>query len=139
LRIRFGSNKIDKETYDVSSDYLNDEINNISKELDSGEINLSNLENMVKKSLAKLGNISRIWASSDFDNRRALQRVLSPEGIFYNPENHDYRTRRVNSFIEFVNCASVACEKEKRGNPQTLIENSPTVARRRFELPTSGL
>ena len=61
LKIRFGLGQIDKETYELTQKHLNDQLQEITKELNSGNLTISNLENLLSKSLKKLENISQIW------------------------------------------------------------------------------
>ncbi len=40
-----------------------------------------------------------MWESLSIDSKKALQNLLFPEGIYYNHENNQVRTSRVNSFF----------------------------------------
>ena len=82
LKIRFGLGQIDKETHDLTLSHLQEQLGDISKELNSGKVTISNLEKLLSKALKKLENINRIWASSDLEGKRILHKVMFPEGIF---------------------------------------------------------
>ena len=139
LKIRFGLGQIDKETYELTQQHLNGQLQEITKELNSGNLTISNLENLLSKSLKKLENISKIWASSDLEGKRALHKTLFPEGIFYNAQNHQYLTRKTNQFVELVSSISSAYSGNKNRSSQNFIENSYPVPESRLELPTFGL
>ena len=139
LRIRSGLGKIDQETFSITFEHLNGQILQISKELNDGNIKISNLESLLKNALKKLENISKIWASGELDAKRALQKTLFPEGIYYDVKNNEYLTRKKNKFIELVNCISTSCEKIKKEDCQYKIEKSSLVSGSRLELPTFGL
>jgi len=74
LKIRFGLGKIDDETYELTSEHLNEQISKISKELNSSDMKISNLDKLLESSLKKLANISRIWVSSEFEEKKILQK-----------------------------------------------------------------
>lgn len=139
LKIRFGLGQIDKETYGLTHQHLNEQLLEINKELNSGKVTISNLDIMLSKSLKMLENISKIWDSRDLEGKRQLHKILFPEGIFYNAQKHDYLTRKVNKFIELTTSISISCEENKNGNFQNFIENSRPVSGSRLELPTFGL
>jgi site-specific DNA recombinase len=139
LKIRFGMNAVDKETHDLTLEHLTLQVIEVNKELNTGKGKISNLENLISQSLKKLGNLSEIWCSSDLDGKRILHKSIFPGGIFYNVKKHQHLTRKVNSYIELVSSMSKACEGKKKGNLQSLSENSRDVARSGVEPETFGL
>jgi len=56
--------------------------------------------------MRKLQNLCSIWVSGDLEEKRALQKIIFPEGVFYDAKNNQYLTRDMNQFIELVNCMS---------------------------------
>lgn len=139
VKIRFGLDQIDKEIYEMAVEHLDKQMREINKELNSGNQTISNLEKLISESLKKLGNISKIWGSSDLEDKRILHKTLFPDGIFYNVQSHEYLTRKVNSFVELVSSISASCKENKKRNSQNIIENSCPVRESRLELPTFGL
>ena len=139
LKLRFGLGQIDKETYELTNEHLNAQVLEISKEMNSGKVTISNLENLLSESLKNLENLSKIWGSSDLEGKRQMHKILFPDGIFYNAQKHQYLTRNVNKFVELVASISASCEENKNGNSQFFIENSRPVPESRLELPTFGL
>jgi site-specific DNA recombinase len=91
-------------------EHLNEQIQKISKELNSGKVKISNLENLLKNALNKLVKFTEIWASGELEAKRALQKTLFPEGIYYDAKNNDYLTRNTNKLIELIACLSIDCE-----------------------------
>ena len=139
LKIRFGLGQIDKETYDLTHQHLSEKLLEINKELNNGKLTISNLENLLSKSLEKLENLSKIWGSSDLEEKRVMHKTLFPEGIFFNAQKHEYLTRKTNQFIELVASISSGYEENKKRSLQNNIENSYPVSGSRLELPTFGL
>lgn len=85
-------------------EHLNDQIRKISKELSNGEVKISNLDKLLENSLKKLGNISKIWVSSELEEKRMLHKTLFPDGIYYDVENNQYLTKNTNKFIKLIDC-----------------------------------
>ena len=114
LKIRFGLNQIDQETYHLTEEHLLSQMQKINQELNYGNGKVSNLEKLISQSLKKLQNITKIWGSSDLEGKRMLHKTLFPEGIFYNVEKHQCLTREVNKFVELVSSVSNSCEGKKK-------------------------
>ena len=128
LKIRFGLDQIDKETYEITLEHLSDHVLKINKELNSGNRTISNLEKLISLSLKELSKLSTVWASIDLEGKRILQKTLFPDGIFYNSGNHQYLTRKINRYVELVSSISEYCKGNKKGNSQIFFENSRKVA-----------
>lgn len=128
LKIRFGLGEIDKETFDLTTEHLSKKLLDIDKELNNGKRTISNLEELLEKSLEHLENISRLWASSNLEEKRRLHKTLFPEGIYYDPKNHQYLTRKMNSYVELVYSLSTSCEGKKIGLSNLNFEKSCPVA-----------
>lgn len=139
LKIRFGLGQIDKETHELTKQHLTEQLLEITKALNNRKVTISNLENLLSNSLKKLENISKIWTSSNLEEKRRSHKTLFPDGIFYDAKNHQYLTRNVNKFLELVSSISAICEQKNNGNFQNFIENSRPVSGSRLELPTFGL
>src|SRR6185369_12775034 len=122
-----------------SEQHLHSHMQEINKELNYVNGKISNLEKLISESLKKLGNISKIWGSSDLEGKRILHKTLFPDGIFYNRENHQYLTRNINKFVELVSSISNSCESKKNGSSQVCVEKSHFVAEMGVEPMTSGL
>jgi hypothetical protein len=138
LQLRFGLGKIDKEIYELTLEHLNGQLVEIGKEMNNGKVKISNLDSLLKNAMSKLENISKIWASGELEEKRALQKILFPEGIFYDAKNNQYLTRNTNKFIELVACLSMNCEGIKKEDYQNLIEKSSLVPESRLELPSAA-
>jgi len=139
LKIRLGMGEIDKETYDLTFEHLNEKLLAIGKEMNSGKQTISNLEELLNKSLEKLENIKDLWLSGHLEDKRRLNKTLFPEGIYFDRKKHQYLTRKINGYLELVNCISRSYADKNIGHSKKIIGKSYPVARTRFELLTSGL
>lgn len=118
---------------------MEEEILEQQKELNNTVPEISNLENLIDKSVEYLQNISKIWGSVGLEDKRNLQQTLFPDGIYYNGKNHQYLTKEINSFVLLSQTISKDYEVKKKGINQVEPEISPSVARSGFEPETSGL
>lgn len=139
LKIRLGLGEIDRETYEITFDHLNEKLILINKERNNGNQNLSNLDMLLDKSLERLENIKEMWVSGKLEEKRTLHKSLFPEGIYFDAKNHQYLTRKVNSFVELVSRMSMGYEDKKEGLPKKMIGKSFPVARMGLEPMASGL
>ena len=53
------------------------------------------------------------WNSS-LDEKRRLHKTMFPDGIFFDPKNHQYLTRKMNSYVELVSTISNTCGHKKK-------------------------
>ena len=75
------------------------------------------------KPLKKLENLNKIWISGELEVKRAFQKTLFPEGIFYDAKNNQYLTRNINQFVELVACLSISCEDIKKEDSSNFLKN----------------
>ena len=127
LQLRFGLGKIDKDIYDLTMEHLNGQLVEVSKEMNNGKVKISNLDKLLKSAMEKLQNLSKIWGSSELEEKRVFQKTLFPEGVYYDAKNNQYLTRTTNQFIELVSCLSSRCEDIKKEDSSLKNEKSSLV------------
>lgn len=128
LKIRFGLGNIDKETFELTNQHLLEQRLEINKELNNGKVTISNLENLLSKALTKLANLNVVWTSTDLEGKRAMHKIMFPEGIFYDAQNHQYLTRKTNQFVALVSSLIPCYEQNKNRKFQNFIEKSGPVS-----------
>ena len=99
LKVRYGLGDIDKETFDLTASHLNKQISETAQELNTLAPKISNLEKLISSGLEKLSKLALVWSSSNLEMRRRIQKTLFPDGISYDVKNHQYLTKRTNSFL----------------------------------------
>ena len=117
LEERFILGELKIELYEKYDKKYRDELVKIRTELTDKSFDSSNLEPAVEKMLAMAANLSKIWASSEFDGKQKLQNLVFPEGILYNKEKHVVRTSKINSLFAEIPPLKQDLEKKKNGNP----------------------
>lgn len=90
LKIRHGLGEINKEIYELTRDYLMDQIASVNKKLHRADLLAHNLEALISTAVESLHQLSEIWRNSDLKHKKRMQHLLFPEGIYYNREKHGF-------------------------------------------------
>jgi site-specific DNA recombinase len=139
LRIRLGLGEIDAETFSLTNQHIQEKIATIETKIDYEQPTKSNLEIMIEDSLIMATKLNLVWDRSNLENKKILSRTLFPDGVLYDPKNHCYLTKNVNSYFVLINSLSTSYKENKKGINQSNADVSHFVARTRVELVTSGL
>ncbi len=89
---------------------------------------LSNLQNELDKVVDITTNSLEMRELGSYEVKQRIQKLVFPEGIYYNRENDHYRTVRVNSIFALSHSVSMACEGNKKGIKYLDVILSPSVA-----------
>jgi site-specific DNA recombinase len=95
----FLNENADEVTYVKIKNRLEVEIGEIEEKLDEAPIEISNQEKLIDKALNFCQNLSNNWALGDIHQKLKIQKTLFPEGLIINPENREYRTKKINQLI----------------------------------------
>lgn len=139
LKIRYGMGDIDKETHDLTRDHITEQIANLNKELNRMAPKISNLEKLISSAVEKASKLSTEWGLSNLEEKRRMQKVLFPDGIYYDVKKHQYLTKDVNEFLVLTSLYSKEFGANKKWDLQNNIEGPCSVAETGIEPVTSGL
>ena len=76
--------EMDKEKYDRFCIKLMTEENTILKNLKENAISISSLKNKIVQAAQLCSKLPSLWLKSDYAEKEILQKLVFPEGIFYN-------------------------------------------------------
>ena len=138
LEERFAFGEIGKEIYQKYSQKITDEIREIEKDLDDTGLNSSNLEKCIENVVELSCNLNKMWDLSDYDEKRKIQYLVFPEGIWYDRKNDRVRTNRVNSLFFCLSHYKRVLEDKKSGTSTKLSEDSAWVVPPGIEPGTPG-
>ena len=102
LEEKFIQEEINRELYDKFLLKYKTEKNNIEEKIGSTRLDLSNLENQIKKYVNICLELPSLWEKASFHAKMEIQNIIFPEGILYDRENSNYRTPKVNSVISLI-------------------------------------
>jgi site-specific DNA recombinase len=112
---RFVMGEINKELFNKYNQKFKAELDEINQKIEGAKIQSSNLEKTINKTLKISRNLSETWINSTYDNKRKLQYLIFPDGIYLNKENRRLRTSRVNSLFNIIPSFSETCINKKSG------------------------
>jgi hypothetical protein len=124
--------KIDKlterELFERFESQFKAELEKSRVNLQSTQIDLSNLEKQVEKYLQLADNLGVVWQNRTAEAKSQLQNFVFPKGIRYDLKNNQHRTVRVNAVYAWIALASGSMEKKETGLSIDCIEKSGLVA-----------
>ena len=89
----------DKILYDKLRIKKQTEIDQIKEQLQASDIEISNLEYYLDKSIEISQNIHKYWQLGSLDEKRKIQKMVFPEGIVFDTKNRTYLSSKVNSLF----------------------------------------
>ncbi len=105
--------EVSDEDYAEVMQYLNEQRDVLLLQYDKVNKNLSNLEEMIPAVIATASNLSTLWHDSDYETKQRIEKLVFPDGIFWDKEIRDYRTDKRNVIFDLMDRFSMSYEKEK--------------------------
>ncbi len=137
---RFGYGQLqDPILYDKLRVKKQSEINQVREKLDRTEIEISNLDFYIEKSIEISQNIHKYWRLGSLDVKRKIQKMVFPEGIVVDTTRRTYLTSNVNSLFLAKSQFMITSGDKKEKLLTKTDEESSLVAEGGFEPPTFGL
>lgn len=130
---RFVLGEIDRDLYLKYRGQFDLEVSKMRSEMEESRFNLSNLENAAEKAVNYALNLPEIWISGNLEEKRKLQSLIHPEGIFYNHEKHVYRTKRLNTAFHAIALLQRDSEQNKNGTNSKSLNLSRLVPKEGIE------
>ena len=127
---------VSKEIYQKHLERLVAEKREILIKLDRPEKELSNLVKYIDYATEISTKLLSVWKKQTYDKQTILQKLVFPEGIYYNKEKHICRTQRVNTFFSLNHLLSGETRRNKKANSLYLNKKSALVTAKGLEPPT---
>ncbi len=130
----FVLNEMSKETFEKFHKKYQQEKQEIQLQITKSSGRISNLENCIHSVLEFSSKLHQAWSSSPIYDKEKIQKLIFPEGIYYNHKNHSFRTTKINSvFACIAELQSVSADNEK-GTNRVKNDLSLSAESERFEL-----
>ena len=123
-QMRFATDKLDSNTFNVAMDELNKQKKQIETELEAYDFKLSNLTDKIKEVIITCSNISSLWDKGDLEIKQRIQNLVFPSGILWDKEIGGYRTINENHALAIMGRISDSYKNKKEENS---LENSSFV------------
>lgn len=120
-KVRFATGKIDDDTYEVCMTEFNSRKDVVLLELEKCSGNISNLEKQIPLVVATITNIRDLWHNGNLETKKKIQKLVFPDGIFWNKENRNYLTQNVNSVFAIMDGYLGSYKKETEAETSTSV------------------
>ena len=107
----------------------------IEENLCDSNIDISNLQNNLEKALNFTANLATAWSSTDYSSKEKLQKLMFPEGIYYNRQNHTFRTTKINLVFAQIADWKRLTDENKKGTFDKKYQKSLSAEKEGFEPP----
>jgi site-specific DNA recombinase len=128
--------EISKEVYYKLSAKLEYQKHEISQNISFPKKSISNFEDKINNAVNICSKLNEIWGSSNFHEREKFQNLLFPEGIWYNKENHSFRTPKTNLLFSAITSLQSVSALNDKGQITNKSDLSFSVGRTGFEPAT---
>jgi site-specific DNA recombinase len=139
IQERFALDEISKELYDRFLPKYIEERKELSLQFQNTNLKLSNHLKMLPSTLIKCSKLTTLWDKKCFSKKQKMQFSLFKEGLEYDRKNDNYRTPKINLFLELTRSISSIIKKKNGDKSKFQFTLSPSVAGARLELTTFGL
>lgn len=114
VKMRYATGKIDEDTFSTAIQEYNNRRDVVLLELEKWSTNLSNQEKQIPVIIATASQLATLWKTSDLKTKRRIQNLVFPEGIFWDKEKRNYRTKKTNAIFEIMSRLSITYGQKKR-------------------------
>ncbi len=129
LEERYVLEEIKADLYEKYKAKFEKEIDEIGVQMKQNQIEMSKLEDYIQFSLVCCSNLSKMWASGDYNQRQELQNALFKDGIIYDRQKDECRSVGENEFV--IEIAQLSKDLAIFGNQKlkNLTISSPSAVR----------
>ena len=121
LKVRLALGRIPSDVYEAGMQELQSRQDTLTLETAQWDGKLSNCLQMVPKIIATASNISSLWKRGSLDVKRRIQKLVFPDGLFWDKQIGDYRTENVSGFFVIMSRFSGTYLKTKEASPCELV------------------
>ncbi|MDL2320351.1 recombinase family protein [Alistipes sp. OttesenSCG-928-B03] len=139
LRKKYAFDDIDKATFDVALDELTCQQEQLEKELELAQKDISNLDNYISTTISISCKLGDLWEKFDFEICQKIQKMVFPNGVEWEKEISDYRTVNENEVFGLFRRVSVLYDEARTKKEDNLLELSSVVAGAGLEPAAFGL
>jgi site-specific DNA recombinase len=113
----FVLNEMSKETFEKFHKKYIEEKHQIQNQITKNTGSISNPENYLQSVLEFSAKLNTAWSSSEVSTKEKIQKLIFPEGIYYNHKNHSFRTTKINSIFSCIaQLQSISAQNKKATN-----------------------
>ena len=129
----FIKEEMQRETYDKFLSRFAKEQEEILNEIRNCSVSISNHEKALENAIKLCQNLSSTWLKSGAYAKEKLQRLIFPDGIYYNKQKNAFRTDKINAVINQIACLSGDLRSKKGKSKSLFRDKSRSAEREGFE------
>ena len=122
LEERFMAEEITLDLYQKYGILYKEELTKLEEAHNESGKRVSNLEKCLDVAFEMAGNLHRMWDLLTFKDRVIMQKVVFPEGIWYDKKINRCRTKEVNFVIRYFSQLSKDVAEIKSGDSNLIFE-----------------
>lgn len=127
LEERFINEEIKADLYEKFFKKYKQEKEELEDYLENTSYTTSNLDEYIEKSIEYAWNLPSTWASSDFKEKRIIQKRIFPNGFYYDKKKDRPRTTKLNSVFSVIARLKGNTEEKETGTSEVIFKNSGLV------------
>jgi site-specific DNA recombinase len=139
LEERFMAEEITLDLYQKYGNLYREELKKLEEAHNESGKRVSNLEKCIDVAFEMACNLHRMWDILTFKDRVIMQKVVFPEGIWYDKKINRCRTKEVNFVIRYFSQLSKDAAEIKSGDSNMIFEIPALVGTTGFEPVTPCL
>lgn len=113
VKMRYACGKIDEDTFSVAIQEYSNRKDVLLLEMEKWKMNLSNYETKIPLVISTISKLGTCWRTGNIDLKKEIQKIVFPEGIFWDKKIRDYRTEKRNSVFDLLDRISATYGNEK--------------------------
>ena len=113
MALRRALGEISQEVYEIGNRELLKRKEGLEKELGYWLHKISNSQSIIPTIIATASDISSLWKKGSLEIKQDIQRLIFPDGIFWDKRICDYRTENENEFFDLMCKYSTTYTKTK--------------------------
>lgn len=116
MAVRRAMGEISQEVYLIGTKEMQKRKESLELELAEWNQKLSNSQEGIATILATASNISSLWKLGSLETKQAIQKLVFPDGILWDKQISDYRTKNENEFFDIMRRYSATYRNEKEAD-----------------------
>jgi site-specific DNA recombinase len=125
--------EMDRDTFDKFNARYLEEKSKIEDKLEGSSITSSNMAEYLYEAMSFSSKLSTVWSSGDITLKEDLQKLIYPEGIYYDRKNGVFRTEKKNFIFSLIEAHSESSKENRKGENSLIDRLSPSAEREGFE------
>ena len=132
---RFAIGKIPEKIYEKFSKKYAEDIFRLEQNLPNTIVSTSTLNKKINKVINTIQNLDEIWDSGSYEMKKAIQKIVFPNGMVVQSDNRQLRPSGYNYLLYAITSIKGSYKGNKKGTTQLILDKSLIAENEGFEPP----